>query len=209
MHNATTKQRLAALRRKLGIFASTPRWVKEGRARRLARLEAALAIALPFRDGSETVFPAPASPTPAADPALATTEVEQRGRPAPGGRRRGAAGLAVALVVATGTLLLWLSASSRAPEPAPPAAAIAPPTAVPPARAAAAVAAPVGAALPTKVAAPAAAELEVRPGDTLWHLSARHLGAPGAWPRLHAANGARVRDPDLIFPGQRLRLPGP
>jgi nucleoid-associated protein YgaU len=52
-------------------------------------------------------------------------------------------------------------------------------------------------------------DLEVRPGDTLWELSARHLGAPVAWPRLHAANEAQVRDPDLIFPGQRLRLPGP
>lgn len=58
-------------------------------------------------------------------------------------------------------------------------------------------------------------ELLVRPGDTLWSLTARVLG-PGAstadvsatWPLLYAANRAVVgADPDLIRPGMRLSLP--
>ena len=55
----------------------------------------------------------------------------------------------------------------------------------------------------------------VRRGDTLWGLAARHLG-PGAsdaqvateWPRWHASNRSTIgSDPDLIVPGQRLRVP--
>ena len=54
----------------------------------------------------------------------------------------------------------------------------------------------------------------VRPGDTLWAIAARHLpGRPAAaagaraWPRGWRANTGPVRDPDLIRPGQRLRVP--
>lgn len=55
----------------------------------------------------------------------------------------------------------------------------------------------------------------VRPGDTLWELAVRHL-RPGAgpdeitrcWQRIHALNRDVIgADPDLIQPGQRLRLP--
>ncbi len=60
--------------------------------------------------------------------------------------------------------------------------------------------------------------LLVRPGDSLWSLSAEHLTGDGAratdaavaayWPRLHAANRDVVgADPDLLRPGQALRLP--
>lgn len=45
----------------------------------------------------------------------------------------------------------------------------------------------------------------VRSGDTL-SLVARAHGFPD-WRRLYAANQDRVRDPDLIFPGQVLRIP--
>lgn len=55
----------------------------------------------------------------------------------------------------------------------------------------------------------------VRRGDTLWDLVARHLGARASnadvaaeWPRWYAANRATVgADPDLIHPGQLLRVP--
>ena len=56
----------------------------------------------------------------------------------------------------------------------------------------------------------------VRRGDTLWDLAGRHLG-PGAtsadvaqeWPRWYAANLEVIGpDPDLILPGQELRVPG-
>jgi hypothetical protein len=55
----------------------------------------------------------------------------------------------------------------------------------------------------------------VRPGDSLWLISARRLG-PGAtaadiardWPRWYAANRAAIgADPALILPGERLRPP--
>ena len=56
----------------------------------------------------------------------------------------------------------------------------------------------------------------VRPGDTLWDLAARHLGPEAtdadvaeAWPTWYAANRAVIGDdPDLILPGQQLRIPG-
>lgn len=54
----------------------------------------------------------------------------------------------------------------------------------------------------------------VRPGDTLWTITARRLPAgscPAAvdrgWRRVARANADRVPDPDLIRPGTRLRIP--
>jgi hypothetical protein len=59
-------------------------------------------------------------------------------------------------------------------------------------------------------------EVVVHRGDSLWSIAARRLG-PGAsdaevaaaWPRWYAANRAVIGpDPDLVLPGQRLRVPG-
>lgn len=94
----------------------------------------------------------------------------------------------------------------RLPDPTPPAAApAAPPAAAP--------AAP-------PAAAPAAApdEWTVAPGDHLWSIAERRLAAARGhqpadaevapyWRALIAANRDRLPDPDLLFPGQRLRLP--
>jgi chemotaxis signal transduction protein/nucleoid-associated protein YgaU len=49
----------------------------------------------------------------------------------------------------------------------------------------------------------------VEPGNTLWQLAGRHRNDPFSWPVLYRANGERVRDPDLIHPGQRLVVPEP
>jgi nucleoid-associated protein YgaU len=64
---------------------------------------------------------------------------------------------------------------------------------------------------------PAAAhgEVTVRAGDSLWSLSAAELGAYASdvdiaveWPRLYQANRAVIgENPDVLFPGQVLRLP--
>lgn len=64
---------------------------------------------------------------------------------------------------------------------------------------------------------PAAApgEVTVRAGDSLWSLSAAELGAYASdvdiaaeWPRLYQANrGVIGVNPDVLFPGQVLRLP--
>ena len=54
----------------------------------------------------------------------------------------------------------------------------------------------------------------VRPGDSLWRITARLLpaSAPASavdrgWRRLARVNADRVADPDLILPGTRLRVP--
>ncbi len=40
------------------------------------------------------------------------------------------------------------------------------------------------------------------------HLGIFLLGDRYAWPRIHALNRDRVANPDLIFPGQEIRIPG-
>ncbi len=45
---------------------------------------------------------------------------------------------------------------------------------------------------------------EVVEGDTLWSISERFTGNPYNYPRIAGEN--RIADPDLIFPGQRIRL---
>jgi len=63
---------------------------------------------------------------------------------------------------------------------------------------------------------PAPRPVVVSPGDSLWSLAAQRL-PPGAsdarvtayWHAIYAANRALIGpDPDVLQPGQRLRLPG-
>jgi nucleoid-associated protein YgaU len=57
----------------------------------------------------------------------------------------------------------------------------------------------------------------VKPGDSLWELAGAELGPAAAdsavasrWPQWYAANRAVIGpDPDLILPGQVLRIPAP
>ncbi len=67
-------------------------------------------------------------------------------------------------------------------------------------------------AVPALVAASAAAVAtevhEVRRGDTLWGIASHQLGDPLRWPEIWHKN-PKIDDPDLIFPGQRFRLPVP
>ncbi len=71
-----------------------------------------------------------------------------------------------------------------------------------------------GALAARRGAAPTAAPVDatavvVRPGDSLWRISGRDdiYGDPRRWPRLYEANRDRIRDADLIFPEQELRVP--
>ena len=65
---------------------------------------------------------------------------------------------------------------------------------------------PGGGAAP--VASPAVTAVEVAPGDTLWDIAARRLGAGASWPAIYALNRDVIGpDPGVITPGQRLVLP--
>ena len=97
--------------------------------------------------------------------------------------------------------------------PAPATAAIAPITT----RAIPVAPAPVPPAMAS--AAPSAGSYVVRPGDSLWAIACRHLEARGdtptnaevdrLWRAIWVANRAAIGDdPDLIYPGTHLSIPG-
>ncbi len=48
----------------------------------------------------------------------------------------------------------------------------------------------------------------VKSGDTLSAIARDHLGDAGRYPEIFEANKPMLKDPDLIFPGQVLRIPG-
>jgi nucleoid-associated protein YgaU len=54
---------------------------------------------------------------------------------------------------------------------------------------------------------PTARTYTVRPGDTLSHIARAHYGKAGLWTRIYDANRDLLDDPDLIHPGQVLRIP--
>ncbi len=50
-------------------------------------------------------------------------------------------------------------------------------------------------------------EHQVRPGDTLWAIAEANYGDGGLYTHIVRANPHLITDPDLIFPGQVLRVP--
>ncbi len=49
---------------------------------------------------------------------------------------------------------------------------------------------------------------EVVAGDSLSKIAKRFYGDASQWPRIHEANRDQIKNPDLIHPGQRLKIPG-
>lgn len=47
----------------------------------------------------------------------------------------------------------------------------------------------------------------VAPGDSLSKIAQREYGNANEWRRIYDANRDIIKDPDLIYPGQTLRLP--
>jgi nucleoid-associated protein YgaU len=45
-------------------------------------------------------------------------------------------------------------------------------------------------------------------GDSLSKIAKRFYGDANKWPRIHEANKDQIKNPDLIHPGQKLRIPG-
>ena len=43
--------------------------------------------------------------------------------------------------------------------------------------------------------------------DTIWHIAKRYLGNGNKWPQIYNLNKDKIKDPDLIYTGQVLRLP--
>ena len=62
-----------------------------------------------------------------------------------------------------------------------------------------------------ELSAPAAeAEVEyyvIEKGDTLWAIASKFLGNGSKYPEIFEANREVIEDPDLIFPGQKIRIP--
>ncbi len=59
-------------------------------------------------------------------------------------------------------------------------------------------------------AAAAAVKVEyyvIQQGDTLSAIAKRFLGDANAYPRIFEANREVIKDPDLIYPGQKIRIP--
>ena len=50
--------------------------------------------------------------------------------------------------------------------------------------------------------------IRVRKGDSLWRISKRHLGNGKKWAQFYKLNKRKIDNPDLIFPGQTLIIPG-
>jgi nucleoid-associated protein YgaU len=50
----------------------------------------------------------------------------------------------------------------------------------------------------------------VQRGDTLWKIAESHYGRGkgGRYKEIFEANRPLLRDPDKIYPGQKLRIPG-
>ncbi len=47
----------------------------------------------------------------------------------------------------------------------------------------------------------------IEKGDTLWALAKRFYGDGNAYPHIFEANREVIKDPDLIFVGQKIRIP--
>jgi len=47
----------------------------------------------------------------------------------------------------------------------------------------------------------------VKPGDSLSAIAKREYGDAGAWRRIFEANRDQIENPDLIHPGQELKIP--
>jgi nucleoid-associated protein YgaU len=60
--------------------------------------------------------------------------------------------------------------------------------------------------VPPPVSAPAQTYTVVA-GDSLSKIAKRHYGDANKWPRIYEANRDQIKNPDLIHPGQQLKIP--
>ncbi|MDE6261597.1 MAG: LysM peptidoglycan-binding domain-containing protein [Oscillospiraceae bacterium] len=55
--------------------------------------------------------------------------------------------------------------------------------------------------------APTAKTYTVKKGDTLWAIAAKYYGKGSEYAKIYEANGDKISNPNLIYPGQVLTLP--
>ncbi len=48
---------------------------------------------------------------------------------------------------------------------------------------------------------------EIKKGDSLWKIARKFYGNGNRYPDIFEANKEVIKDPDLIFPGQKIRIP--
>jgi len=98
------------------------------------------------------------------------------------------------------------SAAAVAPEPVPEGATSAPVAASAPALI---TAAPVPEAAPQPTAPLPPLTVTVQPGFTLWRIARENFGHGIMYVQVFEANRDKIRDPDLIYPGQVFTIPAP
>ena len=62
-------------------------------------------------------------------------------------------------------------------------------------------------AAPADIAAPAARTYTVKAGDSLSKIARHEYGDATEWKKIYEANRDVIKNPDLIHPGQSLKLP--
>lgn len=60
---------------------------------------------------------------------------------------------------------------------------------------------------PVKEEEKSIAYYEIQKGDTLWAIASQHYGDGSKYNQIFEANREVIKDPDLIFPGQKIRIP--
>ena len=142
-----------------------------------------------------------AAPAPAPTPEPAPATAEPAAAPEPAAAAPAPQPAPVAAVGAAAP-----APAAPEPAPAPIAAAPAPTT---PAPVAAAPTAPQPEAAPQPTAALPALTVTVQPGFTLWRIARENFGHGIMYVQVFEANRDKIRDPDLIYPGQVFTIPHP
>lgn len=50
-------------------------------------------------------------------------------------------------------------------------------------------------------------EYTIQPGDSLSKIAKKHYGNAADWQKIHLANKDKIKDPNMIFPGQKIIIP--
>ncbi len=58
-----------------------------------------------------------------------------------------------------------------------------------------------------RTSAPTQREYVIKSGDSLSKIAKQFYGNAGEWKKIHEANKATIKDPNLIHPGQKIIIP--